>query len=70
VAAAQRIRELRLERELTQSQLARLLGVESNSVSRWENGEARPSALNRIRLGRIFNVRPDEFANESNEAVA
>jgi transcriptional regulator with XRE-family HTH domain len=56
-----RIRELRLKRELTQSRLALLLDVEPRAVSRWETNLSLPSALNRYKLARVFEVSPDVF---------
>ena len=38
------IAELRKEKNLTQEELAELLGVSSKSVSRWENGKNLPDA--------------------------
>lgn len=42
---AERIKALRAAHNLTQMRLADLLGVSFASVNRWENGQARPSAL-------------------------
>lgn len=64
-----RIKELRLDRELTQRQLAEKLGVEAVTVSRWERGDKPPSDLNRVRLGRFFGVHPNEFV-QVEEAAA
>ena len=36
------LRELRREKNLTQEQLAKILGVTNRSVSRWENGVNMP----------------------------
>lgn len=57
----QRIRDLRLGALLTQKALAAKLGVETMTVSRWERDDVPPSDLNRVRLGRFFNVNPNEF---------
>lgn len=40
-----RIRQLRVENELTQMRLAELIGVAFATVNRWENDQSRPSAL-------------------------
>lgn len=56
-----RIKELRLDREMTQRGLANKLGVDAITVSRWERGDKPPSDLNRVRLGRCFGVHPNEF---------
>ena len=42
---AARLRALRVRDGLTQTELAQVLGVSYASVSRWENGLARPSSL-------------------------
>jgi transcriptional regulator with XRE-family HTH domain len=54
-----RIRELRYsakERTISQSQLARGLGVKPNTVSRWESGEYRPTAMDLQAIARLLDV--------------
>lgn len=56
------IRELRVHRvSITQAQLARAMGVEQMTVSRWERGLSQPSRTNLATLGEIFRVSQDEF---------
>ena len=50
-----RIKSLRGVRELTQSQLAELIGVSYASVNRWENGQARPNRLAWRRIVELEN---------------
>lgn len=68
MGAGAQIKELRLNKLLTQRQLAERLGVEPVTISRWERGEVPPSDLNRVRLAQFFNVHPNQFLGE--EAVA
>ena len=54
-----RIRELRYsakERTISQSQLAHRLGVKPNTVSRWESGEYRPTAMDLQAIARLLDV--------------
>lgn len=54
-----RIRELRLsakEQAISQSQLARGLGVKPNTVSRWESGEYRPTPMDIQAISRYFEI--------------
>ena len=44
-SAAERIQELRANLGLTQASLAKLMGVTSVTISRWETGAVQPSAL-------------------------
>lgn len=57
------IYELRLETGLTQEKFAALLGVTYPTISRWENGHAKPSplAIKKIeaQLWRIAPYRKD-----------
>lgn len=71
MALADRILEARKQRlSLTQSELAKKLGVESVTVSRWERGvvEPRPSVIRELsRLSGLpiawfFNANGDEEA--------
>ena len=39
-----RIKELRLEKELTQSDLAKAISTSQRNIGRWENGENEPTA--------------------------
>ena len=38
----EQIRRARIEKGLTQKQLADLLGVKNNSISDWEKGKSKP----------------------------
>lgn len=47
------LREKRRALRLTQQQLAEALGVEKNTVARWERGELRPQSPRMLRLALI-----------------
>ncbi len=53
-----RIKQLWVKLGLTQARLAELMGVSFASVSRWENGQSRPSALawRRVLQAEAFGV--------------
>lgn len=60
------IKRLRLERNLTQGQLAAALGVSSQAVSKWETSETYPDGSLLVTLANELNVSLDElFGNES-----
>lgn len=50
------IRELRIEKGLTQQELASLLKVSATAVSKWENGRGLPDISMLEPLARVFNV--------------
>ncbi len=52
----ERIRQLRDERNLKQTDLAQALGVNSNTVSKWELGTQDPSPENIAMLVELFDV--------------
>ena len=58
-ALNERIKTLRKEKGLTQSQLADELGVTDKAVSKWEVGEANPDITLLAKLAEIFNVTID-----------
>jgi transcriptional regulator with XRE-family HTH domain len=64
------IKAAREERGLTQSALARLLGVESMAVSRWERGRVRPTDANLHALARALRRDPAWFYAEHDGAAA
>ncbi len=55
----QRIRELRLAKNISQVKLAELLGVTKQSVSNWENDNIQPSVEIVVKLAAIFDVSTD-----------
>ena len=55
----ERLKELRLEHNLTTVQLAKELGVGDSSISRWENGLRVPSIIHLYRIATYFGVSAD-----------
>lgn len=51
---AQKIREYRQRKFLTQGDLAKLLGVSLPCVTRWENGKFEPTMQVKKRLYQLF----------------
>ena len=56
------IARLRLERGLTQGQLAEKVGCLAKDISRWENGARRPGAASLIKLADALGCTIDEIA--------
>ncbi len=60
------IKRLRLEKDMTQEQLATKLGVSAQAVSKWETSETYPDGALLIPLANELEVSLDElFGNES-----
>ena len=55
----ERIRKLRLERNLSQVDLAKKLNVTKQSVSNWENDNIQPSIEMLVKLAEAFSVSTD-----------
>jgi transcriptional regulator with XRE-family HTH domain len=56
-----RLRRLRRERKLSQSELARQIGIQQSDLSRMEKGEYRVSLDNLFKLLGVFGVGVSEF---------
>ena len=56
-----RIKEYRTERELTQAELAEMVGVTRKTVNTVENAVFTPSALLAIKLARALQVSVEEL---------
>lgn len=54
-----RIKNLRMERKMTQAEFAERLGVTKSSVSSYENGSRLPSYDVLLKMARIFKVSTD-----------
>ena len=62
---SQNIRLFRLERKLTQEQLAAKLGISSQAVSKWETSETYPDGSMLVPLSQTLGVSLDRlFGNE------
>lgn len=61
VDIGQRIKELRLEKEWTQAQLAQLIGVSQKAIDYWERNVNEPKVSYVILLVNTFGISYDEF---------
>ena len=61
---AQRLQELRKKAGYSQEQLAGLLGLSRQAVSKWENGTSDPSTVNLLALAKLYGVSADELLRE------
>lgn len=69
IQTAEKIRELREAKLLTQSDLARKLSVTRSSVNAWEMGISTPSIENIIELSKIFHVSTDYILGLENQTM-
>ncbi len=56
------VRQFREERDWTQLELARRLGVTPSLVAGWEHGRAQPTLSHRLELARLFGVSVTKVA--------
>ena len=54
-----RLKELRLEKGVSQLEIAKLLNMSKMAISHWEGGHSEPSIEQLIMLARYFNVTVD-----------
>ena len=62
---ADRIKSLREQQNITQSDLAKQLGITRSSVNAWEMGISVPSTQYIVELAHIFNVSTDYLLGKS-----
>lgn len=55
----ERLKALRLEKNLSQPELAKLINVSNGMISFWENGVNEPTITNLIKLSKLFDVSTD-----------
>ncbi len=65
-----RIKELRLEKNLTQQTLAKSLGINQTTLSKLENESAIPDAMLLISLSNFFHVSTDYILYLSEERLS
>lgn len=66
---ADRIKALREQKELTQTELSKLLGITRSSVNAWEMGISVPSTQYIVELAHIFKVSTDYLLCVDNSAT-
>lgn len=54
---------LRMERGLTQAQLAEKMGVHHQVISRWECGDRNPTGKSLLKLSQVLECRIEELLN-------
>ena len=62
----ERIKNLRMNKSLSQVDLAKCLCVTKQSVSNWENDNIQPSIEMLVKIARTFNVSTDFLLGEDN----
>lgn len=63
----QRIRDLRKQKRMSQTELAKSAGVSQTIVTAWETGKAEPSSSAVAKLSDIFNVTTDYLLGRPNK---
>ncbi len=66
---ADKIKSLRMANNITQSKLAKRLGITRSSVNAWEMGISIPSTMYVVELARLFGVSTDYLLEVHHEAV-
>lgn len=66
---AEKIKSLREKQNLTQSALAKQLGITRSSVNAWELGISVPSTQYIVELAHIFNVSTDYLLGVDSSAT-
>lgn len=56
-----KIRDLREDKDMTQSQLASILGVTTMTLSRWERGYTEVPVMEAFKLSQFFHVPVEEI---------
>lgn len=64
------IKKMRSEKGLTQKELADMLHVTAQAVSRWENGDVEPSVNTIKEMAKIFGVSTDKLLGDEIAATA
>lgn len=55
----ERLKELRLDKHLSQTELAKILEVSQSAITKWECGRTEPTASALIKLSGYFGVSTD-----------
>ena len=59
---AERLKDLRVEKNLSQRQLAKELGISQAAIARWESGSQIPNIVYGSHIAQYFSVSLDYLA--------
>ena len=59
VLFSERLKELRLEKNLSQSEVGKIVNMSKMAISHWESGHSEPSIAQLIELSTFFGVSVD-----------
>lgn len=60
-----KLKELRIERKLSQRQLGDILGFSNQTISFWESGSREPDLDTLLKIASYFNVQYEELLTEN-----
>lgn len=66
---AERLEYIRLERNLTQKELAKELGISASMLSKYEKGKSHPNDIQLNKIAKYFNVSADFLLGNTNTAI-
>ena len=61
IVISQKIKEYRSKQKVTQKELAELLGVTCQSISKWERGECYPDIVTLPLIAEVIGCPVDDF---------
>ncbi len=62
----ERLKELRIEKNISQIELGKLVNMSKMAISHWESGHSEPSISQLILLSNYFNVSVDYLVGKEN----
>ena len=62
-----KIKAARIEKKLTQEQVAELLGVSRQTISNWENEKSYPDIISVIKMSECYDVSLDYLSKKQAE---
>ncbi len=65
---AETILELRAKLDISQTELAKLLGVSFSSVNRWEKGYHEPTVIAKVKLKELFSENGIDLKEDKKNA--